>query len=199
LGGGEFVLCHSEGGFVALLIGGLILFIGIHVVPSFGRLRGALAAGLGESGYKILFSVVSAAGLILTGIGYGQVPQEQIFEPSQTARTFLPAAMAIAFVLVAVANIPGRIRRLVRHPMLTGILIWAGFHLLANGDLASNIMFGAFALWAVFAILSAEYRGKRLGSGQGSLKVDVVGAMVGLLSYALVFYFHENLFGVSPV
>jgi uncharacterized membrane protein len=184
---------------VALLIGGLILFIGIHVVPSFGRLRGALAAGLGESGYKILFSVVSAAGLILTGIGYGQAPQEQIFEPSQTARTFLPAAMAIAFVLVTVANIPGRIRRLVRHPMLAGVLIWAGFHLLANGDLASNVMFGAFALWAVFAILSAEHRSKRLGGGQGSLMVDLAGAVGGLVVYGLVFYFHADLFGVSPI
>jgi uncharacterized membrane protein len=184
---------------MALLIAGLVLFIGIHVVPSFGGLRSALVTALGEGGYKILFSLVAAAGLILTGIGYGQAPQEQIFVPSQTARIFLPAAMAAAFVLVAVANIPGRMRRVLHHPMLAGILIWAVFHLLANGDLASNILFGAFALWAVFAILSAEYRGKRLGSGEGSLKVDLAGAMVGLLVYALLFYFHENLFGVSPV
>jgi uncharacterized membrane protein len=107
--------------------------------------------------------------------------------------------MAVAFALVAVANIPGRIRRVLRHPMLAGILIWAAFHLLANGDLASNILFGAFALWAVFAILSAEYRGKRLGSGEGSLKVDLAGAAAGLLVYAIVFYFHADLFGVSPI
>lgn len=184
---------------MALLIGGLILFIGIHVVPSFAGLREALAAKLGENGYKILFSVVSVAGLILTGIGYGQVPYARIFEPSQTARTLLPVAMAIAFVLVAVANVPGRIRRLVRHPMLAGVLIWAVLHLLANGDLASNVLFGAFALWAVFAILSAEQRGKRLGSGPGSLKADLVGATAGLLVFAIVFYFHADLFGVPPV
>jgi uncharacterized membrane protein len=184
---------------VALLIVGLILFIGVHVLPSFSGLRSALVARLGEPGYKILFSLVALAGLILTAIGYGQAPREQIFVPSQTARTFLPAAMAIAFVLVAVANIPGRLRRVLRHPMLSGILIWAGFHLLANGDLASNILFGAFALWAVFAILSAEYRGKRPGSGEGSLKVDLAGAAIGLLVYAIVFYFHADLFGVSPI
>jgi uncharacterized membrane protein len=188
---------------VALLIGGLILFIGIHVVPSFAGLRGVLAAKLGENGYKILFSLVSVAGLILTGIGYGQAPRPQIFEASQTARTFLPAGMAIAFVLVAVANVPGRIRRLLRHPMLVGVLIWAGLHALANGDLASNVMFGAFALWAVFAVLSAERRGKRPGSGpgssQGSLKADLAGAAAGLLVFAIVFHFHAALFGVSPV
>lgn len=184
---------------MALLIGGLVLFIGIHVVPSFGRLRGALAAGLGETGYKVLFSLASLAGLILIVVGYNQAPQDQIFVPSQTARTFLPLAMAIAFVLVAVANIPGRIRNVIRHPMLAGILIWASFHLLANGDLASNVLFGAFALWAVFAMLSSEYRGKRLGSGRGSLKIDLAGAVAGLLVYALVFYFHDDLFGVPPV
>jgi uncharacterized membrane protein len=107
--------------------------------------------------------------------------------------------MAVAFILVAVANVPGRIRRLTHHPMLIGVLIWATLHLLANGDLASNILFGAFALWAVFAILSAERRGKRLGSGPGTLKADLIGAVIGLVVFAIVFYFHGDLFGVSPV
>ena len=83
--------------------------------------------------------------------------------------------------------------------MLIGVLIWATLHLLANGDLASNILFSAFALWAVFAILSAERRNKRLGSGPGSPKADLIGAVIGLIVFAIVFYFHADLFGVSPV
>jgi len=59
---------------VALLIGGLILLIGIHVAPSSARLRAALVGRLGENGYKILFSLVSVVGLVLTAIGYGQAP-----------------------------------------------------------------------------------------------------------------------------
>jgi uncharacterized membrane protein len=187
---------------VALLIGGLVLFIGIHVVPSSARLRVALAARLGENGYKILFSLVSVVGLVLTAIGYGQAPREQIFEPSLTARTFLPVAMAVAFVLVVVANVPGRIRRGLRHPMLAGVLIWSAMHLLANGDLASNVLFSAFALWSVFAILSAERRGKRpaaANSKPGSFAFDLIGAVVGLLAFWLVLHFHADLFGVAPV
>lgn len=184
---------------MTLLLGGLFLFIGIHVLPSFSGLRGALAARLGENGYKILFSMISVSGLVLVVIGYGQAPRAQIFEPSQTARTFLPVAMAVAFVLTAVANVPGRIRHLVHHPMLAGVLIWAALHFLANGDLASNVLFGAFALWAVFAILSAARRGKRLGHGPGSLTADAVGAVAGLIVFALVFHFHADLFGVAPV
>jgi len=184
---------------VALLLVGLALFIGIHVVPSSTRLRAALAARLGENGYKILFSLLSAAGLVLAGIGYGQAPRDQIFEPSQTARTFLPAAMAVAFILVAVGNVPGRVRRTLRHPMLTGVLIWSALHLLANGDLASNVLFSAFALWSVFAILSAEYRGKRPAVASGKLVFDLGGAVVGLLAFWLVLHFHADLFGVAPL
>ena len=185
---------------MALLIGGLVLFIGIHVLPSFAGLRAALAGRLGENGYKMLFSLVSVAGLVLAGIGYGQAPREQIFEPSQTARTLLPAAMAIAFILVVVANVPGRIRPALRHPMLAGVLIWSAMHLLANGDLASNVLFGAFALWTVFAILSAEYRGKRpIERKQGRFAFDLGGAAVGLLVFWLVLHFHATLFGVAPV
>jgi uncharacterized membrane protein len=192
----------GQGGFVALLIWGLILFIGIHVVPSSARLRAVLAAMLGENGYKILFSLVSAVGLVLTAIGYGQAPREQIFEPSQTARSLLPAGMAVAFVLVVVANVPGRIRRLLRHPMLAGVLVWSVLHLLANGDLASNVLFSAFALWTVFAILSAEYRGKRPAVADGKLgnpAFDLAGVAGGLLAFWLVLHFHADLFGVAPV
>ena len=187
---------------MALLIGGLVLFIGIHVVPSFSRLRAALTARMGENGYKILFSVVSATGLVLAVIGYGQAPRDQIFEPSQTARTFLPVAMALAFVLVAVANVPGRMRRLLRHPMLAGVLVWSVLHLFANGDLASNVLFSAFALWTVFAILSAEHRGKRPAVADGKLgnpAFDLAAVAVGLLAFWLILHFHAALFGVAPV
>ncbi len=184
---------------MTLLIVGLTLLVGIHLVPTFSVLRATLAVRLGETGYRILFSLVSVAGLVLIVIGYRQAPYAQIFEPSRTANTFLPVAMAIAFVLVAAAYAPGRIRRLVRHPMMAGVLIWAAMHLLANGDLASNILFGAFALWAVFAILSAERRGKRLGDGRAGLKADLVAAIAGLIAFAIVLRFHADLFGAAPI
>jgi len=184
---------------VTLLVGGLVLFIGIHVLPSFTGLRRALVARLGENGYKILFSLVSIAGLVLAVIGYGDAPRAQIFEPSETARAILPVAMALAFVLLVVGGVPGRIRRLIHHPMLASVLIWAALHFLANGDLASNVLFGALALWAVFAILSAEQRRKRLGHGPGNLKADAVGAVVGVVMFMLVLHFHAALFAVAPV
>ena len=196
---GRPTLGRSWGSFMTLLIVGLALFVGIHLVPSHSPLRTALTAAIGENGYKILFSVISVAGLVVTVMGYRAAPVSPIFTPSRTAHDLLPIAMAVAFILLAAAYMPGRIRRVVRHPMMAGVLIWAVMHLLANGDLASNILFGAFALWAVFSILSSERRGKRLGDDRVSLMADLAAIVVGLAGFAVVLYFHEALFGAAPI
>ena len=43
---------------------------------------------------------------------------------------------------------PG-IVRLFRHPVLVALALWAGLHLLPNGDLAHVILFGIFTLFAI--------------------------------------------------
>ena len=184
---------------MTLLIVGLALFIGVHLVPSHSPLRGALTGAIGENGYKSLFSVVSVAGLVVTVIGYRVAPASPIFTPSGTAQDLLPIAMAVAFILLAAAYMPGRIRRVVRHPMMAGVLIWAVMHLLANGDLASNILFGAIAVWAVFAVISAEQRGKRPGPARLGFRADAIAVVAGLAAFAVVLYFHADLFGVAPL
>ena len=184
---------------MTLLIVGLCLFIGIHAVPAVPALRASLAARVGERNYKVLFSVVAAVGLVAMILGYRDAPTDQIFTPSDTARSLLPVAMAIAFVLVAASQLPSHIRGLLRHPMLTGVLIWAGLHFLANGDLASNILFGVLALWADFAVISAEQRGKRPGPARPGMRADAIAVVTGLAAFALVLYFHADLFGVAPL
>lgn len=198
IGTGTEIWTERDGSMTLLIIG-LCLFVGIHVVPAVPALRTDLAARLGERNYKVLFSVVSAVGLVAMILGYREAPSDQIFTPSDTARSVLPVAMAVAFVLMVASHLPSHIRRLLRHPMLTGVLIWAGLHFLANGDLASNILFGVLALWAVFAVISAERRGKRPGPARPGLRADAIAVVVGLTAFALVLYFHADLFGVAPL
>ena len=192
-------MSRAGAGNMGLLILGLALFIGIHLVPASPALRAKVVGAIGLNGYKAAFSLVSTAGLVLICIGYAHAPTAQVFVPSETARLILPIAMALAFILMACAYAPGRIRRLMRHPMMASVLIWSPLHLLANGDLASNILFGTFALWSVFAILSAMRRGQKLGDDRIRPWADLVAAGVGLIAFAGVFYSHEWLFGVSPV
>ena len=44
---------------------------------------------------------------------------------------------------------PGYIKRAVVNPLLLATILWAVGHLLALGDLASLVLFGAFLLWSV--------------------------------------------------
>ena len=64
----------------------------------------------------------------------------------------------IAFVCVAAAYLPGRIKARFKHPMLAGVKIWALAHLLANGDLGSILLFGSILAWAVVARISVKRR-----------------------------------------
>ena len=56
-----------------LLIAGLLLFIGAHLLPTQPALRMALIGRLGEGPYKGGFSLLSAVGLVLLVLGFGQM------------------------------------------------------------------------------------------------------------------------------
>src|ERR1044071_8316153 len=102
-----------------IMIFGLVLFLGIHLLPVFHHLRANVAQRLGENRYRAVFSLVSAIGLVLIIAGYWMRPErEQLFSPFMGARSAAPWLVSIAFVLFAAANMPTHIRRAIRHPML---------------------------------------------------------------------------------
>jgi uncharacterized membrane protein len=107
--------------------------------------------------------------------------------------------MPVVFILLAAANMPGKLRRLLRHPMLIGTLLWAGVHLLSNGDLASLLLFGGFGLWALADLVSATARGQSIGGQKASIRHDIIAVAGGLLAFAVVRYYHASLFGVAVI
>src|SRR4051794_6070606 len=120
---------------MTLMVLGLALFIGVHLVPEFPALRTKLVLALRDTPYRGLFAAVSAVGIVLIVAGYHLRPERvQLFEPWSVARSAAPFVMTLSFVLFAVANMRTHIRRALRHPMLIGLALWAGVHLLANGD-----------------------------------------------------------------
>ena len=108
--------------------------------------------------------------------------------------------MLPALILLVAAYTPSRIRTVVRHPMLSRtVLVWSFSHLLANGDLASVLLFGSFLAYAVYDIVSANQRNAfgPLGTVPGSVVGDVVAVAGGLALYALLlFWGHQKLTGV---
>lgn len=184
---------------MAILILGLLLFLGIHLVPALPGLRRGLHASLGEKRYKGLYSLASALGLALIVFGYGRAPADpRLFDPFPLAMRTAPPVMLLSFVLLAAANMRTHIRRTLRHPMLLGVLLWSLVHLLANGELCATLLFGAFLGWALIDLASASARGA-VRSFQPSAAQDVAAVAGGLGLAALVMAFHRPLFGAAAV
>jgi uncharacterized membrane protein len=67
-----------------------------------------------------------------------------------------------------VARSPEGVVRVTRHPFLIGVGMWAVVHLIANGDVASFIFFGALAVTALAGTVSIDAkrrRTRRAGTG----------------------------------
>lgn len=187
---------------MTILILGLALFLGVHATRILAApFRNAqVAAHPGR--WKGVYSVLSAVGLGLIIWGWIQFRPmaPQLYDPPPWGRHAAMGLVWMAFVLLAGSNGPvGRIKATVRHPMLLGTILWSAGHLLANGDQASALLFGAFLVWAIVDLISALRRGEPAPVVTKPI-ADVIAVVAGTALYAVfVFVLHRLLFGVSPL
>ena len=130
-----------------VMILGLLLFLGIHTLTTQRELRARLIASLGEGTYKIGYALVSLVGLALIVWGFADYRATgwiDIWHPPKVLKHIAVALMLPAVILVVAAYIRGRIYSAIKHPMLSGVKLWAAAHLVANGDLGGIILFGSF-------------------------------------------------------
>jgi uncharacterized membrane protein len=183
-----------------LLILGLAIFIGIHLVPTQPTVRAGGVARFGEGGYKGLFTLVAFAGLFLIIYGFGQARfatsgNPQLWVPPAWTRHATMVLMLPVFILLAAAYLPGRISAAVKHPMLLSVKLWALAHLLISGRLAQLLLFGGLLAWAVFDRISVKRRGVAIKNGPA--RNDVIAIVVGLAVYAfMLLRGHASLIGV---
>ncbi len=180
-----------------LLMLGIVLFIGVHLLPSFVSARRAVMERLGPGAYKGLFSLLSLAGLVLMVVGQYRADFQPLWQPPAWGRNAALVLLLPAFVLLAAANMPSNIKRYTRHPMLWGVTLWSAGHLLANGDRASLLLFGSLGAYAVFDMLSANLRGAVKQVQVYPRVKDGVTVAAGLLVYVVLLWLHPYLFGVA--
>jgi uncharacterized membrane protein len=187
-----------------LLLVGLGLFFVAHLVPTRPDLRARLVARFGAGRYSGLFSVVSLVALAMIVWGYGRMQglargNPQVWDPPAWSKHVTMLLMVPALILLVAAYVPSRIRNATGHPMLIAIMLWALGHLLANGDLASLLLFGSFLAYTVYDRISVGQRHALgpLGEAKGGLPGDVAAIAGGLVLYALLlFWGHQKLTGV---
>lgn len=191
-------------GLVTLVLG-LIVFIAPHVFVTRREARARLIARIGDGPYKIGFSILSAIGIVLIAYGFAWYRASEwinIWYPPVWTRHLALVLVWPAIIMVVAAYIPGNIKRVLKHPMLAGVKLWALAHLIANGDLGSIILFGSILAWAVYDRISLKRRTDAGGVliPVGGWPRDVAAIIVGTLLYlVLAFWFHPAVIGVPVV
>ena len=138
---------------------GLLLWSLVHFFPSVGAgIKEGLISKLGENGYKLLFSLLIAISLVLIVLGWRSSLPGLLYLPPIGTRPLAYLLLALAFLLFGAAQQPSRIKRLVRHPQLSGIIVWSIAHLMLNGDARSVLLFTWLAAWAALEILFINRR-----------------------------------------
>lgn len=185
---------------MSMLIAGLVLFLGAHVFTTLRAVRATTIGRIGEGPYKGLYSLVSAAGLVLIVWGFGRyrgngyVP---VWNPPSALHSIALVLMWFSFVALAATYAPaGRIKGLLRHPMLVAVKAWALAHLLVNGDLGSLLLFAGFLAWAVYDRIAVKRRGDAGAPRSGFTAGDVISLVVGSAAYAAMYWLHPWLIGV---
>ena len=101
---------------MTLLIIGIVVFLGIHTLPTIRGLRDRLISRFGENGYKAFFSLLSIAGFVLLVWGFARAPVIQVWTPPDWTRWVAIVLMLPAFIFLVAAYVPGEIKAKLKHP-----------------------------------------------------------------------------------
>jgi uncharacterized membrane protein len=183
------------------LISGLLLWSVVHLMPSvLPGIRRGLVQGLGEGAYKGLFSLLIVGSIALIVIGWQNTPVEMLYQPPAWGRDACFVLMALALLLFISGRKPNNIRRVLRHPQLSSVLVISAAHLLANGDNRSVILFLGLSSWAV---LEMFFISRREGAWKRPepfpLKANIMVCIIAAIAYTVFLFVHPYLFGVPLI
>jgi len=188
---------------MTLLVVGIVVFLGIHLLPTFPHFRESLVSRVGENGYKAIFSLLSVAGFVVLVWGFAQAPVIQVWSPPPWTRWVAIVLMLPAFIFLVAAYVPCRLKAKLKHPFLAAIKIWALAHLIANGDLASIILFGSFLAYAVYDRIALKGRRPTAlveTARSGPARNDLIAVVLGVLFYGVfLVWLHPLLIGRAVV
>ncbi|HEX6296725.1 MAG TPA: NnrU family protein [Burkholderiales bacterium] len=217
----------------ALLALGTAAFLLTHFVSS-TPLRAALISAIGEWPYRGVYSLLAVVTLGWMIWAYAQAPQGALL---WTPLRLLPLiAMPFSLILIVCgywrnpsmvgaekllkSEEPARgMIRITRHPLMWGIMLWAGAHILARADLKSILFFGGFLVLAAlgtvlmdlrkrdnpdfqrFAAVTSHVPFVAIAQGRNRLVWSEIGWLrpgIGVVAYAAFLVLHPWLFGARP-
>ena len=182
---------------MTLLILGVALWCATHL---FKRLAPDMRARMGDKG-KGLVALLIVVSIVLMVIGYRGAEGAVYWGRNPALVGINNLLMLLAFYIYAVGGPKGPriwIGTKIRHPQLVGFSIWAGAHLLVNGDVPSFVLFGGLLVWAVLEIaLINKQDGPWTPPERASPKKEVIYILASVILVGVVMFIH-HLLGVTP-
>lgn len=179
---------------MTILVLGLALWWAAHL---FKRVMPEQRAGMGNMG-RLIMAVLIVLSVVLMVIGYRAAPVVNLWYPPAFLTGINNLLMIFAFYLYAASGAKTAITRVVRHPQLMAVKVWALSHLLVNGDLASLVLFGGLLAWSVVSVIVLN-RAERVWvrPAPKPAKKEVTAVVATLVVVVVVMLIH-NWLGVKP-
>lgn len=166
-----------------VLVAGIALWWAAHLFKRIAPARrAAMTDRMGEAARgPVAFLILIA--IVLMVVGFRRSDFVPVYDPPAWGRHLNNLLMVFAVILLGLGNSKSRARNWLRHPMLTGVLVWSIAHLLVNGDRDSLLLFGSMGVWSLVEMVvinRAEPRPARFegGSAAGDVRLLLISAVV---------------------
>jgi uncharacterized membrane protein len=181
---------------MGVLIVVLLLFGAVHLLPAMPELKARAVAALGKA-YGPVYGIASLLLLVAALWAFRRMEAQAFYDPPNWGRHANFALSLLGFLSLGIFLFRGSWRNALRHTMALAIALWAIGHLLANGDVATTVLFGGFL---VIAVLYAVLR-QRQGVIAGPVREghNLLSIMGGLALYGLAVQLHVVIAGVSVI
>jgi len=206
-----------------------------HSIPVRPAVKSRVVKMIGQRGFGLGYSILSVAMLALLIWSAGEAPYVQLWPQIEWHRHAAHLGMLAVCLILALGIArpnpfsfggarndrfdPARpgILRWTRHPILLALALWAGVHLLPNGDLAHVILFGVLGSFAIAGRALIDRRNRRvLGASRWaaldaarkaapwfhaprSWPVLFLRLLIGLAAFAALLLAHPHVIGVPAL
>jgi uncharacterized membrane protein len=186
---------------MVLLIVGLLLWSVPHLMPSVGiGVRKRLIVKLGEGPYSGIVALLILSGIVLIVFGWRSIIPEPVYFPPGYLEPATYVLMFFSLLLFIASGRATRIKQFIRHPQLTGVVLWSVAHLLQAGDDRSILLFGVLALWSVLEMIFINRRdGVWVKAAVPALVEDVKLLVVSAVVYTVAMFAHPYIAGVTLI